>query len=139
MVVLGRTYVVQLTVTDARGCQAADSVTIEVHSAPAVDAGEDRRDPAWPQLPDGEHPVTELTSDVQGNLSPFGELQFPLDEVPYTHHNASEQARREAIGIWPNHFNCHRPHTACGDQPPASRTSDRTNNVMPSYTWPPSP
>ncbi|MDT7579544.1 MAG: hypothetical protein QOK35_808 [Pseudonocardiales bacterium] len=43
---------------------------------------EDRRDPAWP---DGDHPVTELTSDVQGNLSPFGEIQFPLDEVPYEH------------------------------------------------------
>jgi hypothetical protein len=46
---------------------------------------EDRRDPAWPQLPDGEHPVTELTTDVQGNLSPFGEIEFPLDDVPYTH------------------------------------------------------
>ena len=45
---------------------------------------EDRIDPAWPQVPDG-HPVTELTSDVQGNLSPFGEVQFPLDEVPYEH------------------------------------------------------
>jgi hypothetical protein len=46
---------------------------------------EDRRDPAWPQLPDGEHPVTELTTDVQGNLSPFGEIEFPLDDVPYIH------------------------------------------------------
>ena len=41
---------------------------------------EDRRDPAWPHLPDGEHPVTEFTCEVQGNLSPFGELEFPLDE-----------------------------------------------------------
>jgi hypothetical protein len=46
---------------------------------------EDRIDPTWPQLPEGEHPVSELTSDVQGSLSPFGELQFPLDEVPYVH------------------------------------------------------
>ncbi len=46
---------------------------------------EDHRDPGWPQLPDGEHPVTELTSDVQGNLSPFGETEFPLAEVPYVH------------------------------------------------------
>ena len=46
---------------------------------------EDRRDPAWPQLPDGEHPVTELTTDVQGPLSPFGEIEFPLQEVPYVH------------------------------------------------------
>ena len=46
---------------------------------------EDRRDPAWPQLPDGEVPVTELTCEVQGGLSPFGELEFPLDPVPYVH------------------------------------------------------
>ncbi|PWF81530.1 IS481 family transposase, partial [Kocuria rosea] len=42
-------------------------------------------------------------------------------------------ARRYAIGVWVNHFNYHRPHTACGDQPPASRTPARANNVMPSY------
>ena len=46
---------------------------------------EDRRDPTWPDLPEGEHPVSELTSDVQGSLSPFGELEFPLDQVPYVH------------------------------------------------------
>jgi hypothetical protein len=46
---------------------------------------EDRKDPAWPQLPDGEHPVTELTTAVQGSLSPFGEIEFPLEEVPYVH------------------------------------------------------
>lgn len=46
---------------------------------------EDRRDPTWPALPDGEHPLTELTTDVQGNLSPFGELEFPLAQVPYEH------------------------------------------------------
>ena len=40
---------------------------------------------AWPELPDGEHPVTELTTDVQGPLSPFGEMEFPLPEVPYVH------------------------------------------------------
>ena len=46
---------------------------------------EERIDPAWPQLPEGEHPVTELTCDVQGSLSPFGELEFPLEDVPYVH------------------------------------------------------
>ncbi len=30
-------------------------------------------------------PVTELTCEVQGNLSPFGELEFPLDQIPYVH------------------------------------------------------
>jgi hypothetical protein len=44
-----------------------------------------RIDPAWPDLPDGEHPVSELAAPVQGSLSPFGELEFPLDKVPYEH------------------------------------------------------
>ncbi len=44
-----------------------------------------RIDPTWPDLPDGEHPVSELASPVQGSLSPFGDLEFPLDEVPYVH------------------------------------------------------
>ena len=44
-----------------------------------------RIDPTWPQLPDGEHPVSELASEVQGSLSPFGDVEFPLDSVPYEH------------------------------------------------------
>lgn len=51
--------------------------------AKAFDTG--RVDPAWPDLPDGEHPLTELLADVQGSLSPFGEVEFPLAEVPYEH------------------------------------------------------
>ena len=42
-------------------------------------------DPTWPDLPDGEHPVTELSTHVQGALSPFGEVEFPLPRVPYVH------------------------------------------------------
>ncbi|WP_395728231.1 hypothetical protein [Nakamurella sp.] len=42
-------------------------------------------DPTWPELPDGEHPLTELSTDVQGALSPFGDVEFPLTKVPYTH------------------------------------------------------
>ncbi|MEU6647402.1 hypothetical protein ABZ863_33440 [Saccharomonospora sp. NPDC046836] len=41
-------------------------------------------DPAWPEVPDG-HPVSELAADRQGALSPFGEVAFPLDTVPYEH------------------------------------------------------
>jgi hypothetical protein len=46
---------------------------------------EDRIDPGWPQLPEGEHPVTEFTCEIQGSLSPFGEIEFTLDDVPYVH------------------------------------------------------
>ena len=55
------------------------------------------------------------------------------DEVLYARPYTSEHARRDAIGVWVNHFNYHRPHTACGDHPPASRVPAPANNVMPSY------
>ncbi|MCV7674948.1 integrase core domain-containing protein, partial [Micrococcus luteus] len=44
------------------------------------------------------------------------------------------QARREALAVWVNHYNYHRPHTSCGDAPPASLAPARVNNVMPSYS-----
>lgn len=44
-----------------------------------------RIDPNWPDVPDGEHPVTELAAPVQGSMSPFGDIDFPLSEVPYVH------------------------------------------------------
>jgi hypothetical protein len=43
-----------------------------------------RIDPTWP-ADEGEHPVSELASDRQGALSPFGDLTFPLEAVPYEH------------------------------------------------------
>lgn len=46
-----------------------------------------RQDPDWPELPDGEHPVSELISSNQGASSPFGDLEFPLppEDLPYRH------------------------------------------------------
>jgi hypothetical protein len=47
-----------------------------------------RPDPSWPvDVTRGEHAVTELVSDRQGSLSPFGEVTFPLpeDKIPYVH------------------------------------------------------
>jgi hypothetical protein len=42
----------------------------------------DRLDPEWPKV---EHPLSELHAPIQASFSPFGELEFPLDEVPYEH------------------------------------------------------
>ena len=55
----------------------ADNVKNKKHY---VDAG-------WPELPPGEHAVSELVSNRAGSLSPFGDTEFPLpvDEVPYVH------------------------------------------------------
>jgi hypothetical protein len=46
-----------------------------------------RIDPAWPHIEGEKHPVSELATDVQGALSPFGDIAFPLDaeSLPYTH------------------------------------------------------
>lgn len=44
-----------------------------------------RIDPTWPDLPDGEHPISELAAPVQGSLSPFGDIEFPVDDLPYEH------------------------------------------------------
>ncbi|MDQ2710464.1 MAG: hypothetical protein M3Z25_23860 [Actinomycetota bacterium] len=42
----------------------------------------DRIDPTWPKE---EHPLSELCAPVQASFSPFGEVEFPLEEVPYEH------------------------------------------------------
>lgn len=44
-----------------------------------------RIDPTWPEAPDGDHPVSEVASGMQGALSPFGDTTFPLESVPYEH------------------------------------------------------
>lgn len=52
----------------------------------AKSVNSDRIDPAWPEdLPDGEHPVSEIVSPLQGASSPFGDVVFPVQEVPYVH------------------------------------------------------
>ncbi|RMI29655.1 hypothetical protein [Nocardia stercoris] len=45
-------------------------------------------DNGWPQVANGDHAVTELSSSRSGGLSPFGEdTQFPVpvDTLPYVH------------------------------------------------------
>jgi hypothetical protein len=48
-------------------------------------ASTDRIDPTWPKVGEGEHPLSELHAPLQASFSPFGDLEFPLDEVPYEH------------------------------------------------------
>lgn len=53
--------------------------------AKAKQANKDRIDPGWPQVGEDEHVISEAAADRQGALSPFGDVTFPLDTVPYTH------------------------------------------------------
>ncbi|MGH3433293.1 MAG: hypothetical protein ACRDQB_10705 [Thermocrispum sp.] len=48
-------------------------------------ADKDRIDPSWPEVGDGQHPVSEAATDRQGSLSPYGEVSFPRAAVPYVH------------------------------------------------------
>jgi hypothetical protein len=55
------------------------------------------------------------------------------EELLYAREYASEDERSQAIAIWNVHYNYHRPHSAAGGQPPASRLKTRVTNVRPSY------
>jgi hypothetical protein len=47
----------------------------------------DRIDPTWPSWSEEDHPVSELAAPLQGALSPFGEVVFPLppEQLSYQH------------------------------------------------------
>jgi hypothetical protein len=43
--------------------------------------------------------------------------------------------RTAALSVWPEHYNCRRPHGALSHQPPAARLAQLTgNNLLGSYT-----
>jgi transposase len=56
------------------------------------------------------------------------------EELLYARIWISETQRSEAIKVWNIHYNYHRPHTAAGDQPPASLLPAGVTNVMASYS-----
>lgn len=56
------------------------------------------------------------------------------EEVLYACPYSSEDARTAAVEVWNIHYNYHRPHSAAGGQPPASRLKTSVTNVQPSYT-----
>ena len=51
-------------------------------------------------------------------------------EFAYARPWTSETQRRDYLARWLIHYNYHRPHTAIGNQPPASRTPTQVTNVM---------
>lgn len=52
------------------------------------------------------------------------------EELLYVRTYLSEAERAAAVERWIIHYNYHRPHTACRDQPPASRVRQRVTNLM---------
>ena len=56
------------------------------------------------------------------------------EELLYAREFISEDARTSAIAVWNIHYNYHRPHSAAGGRPPASRLRAGVTNVQPSYS-----
>ncbi len=56
------------------------------------------------------------------------------EEFLYAREWTSETQRTDALGIWNIHYNYHRPHTAAGNRPPASRLHTGVTNVTASYS-----
>ena len=63
-----------------------------------------------------------------GKVEPYNRTL--AEELLYARVWTSEAERAAAITVWNVHYNYHRPHTAAGDQPPASRLHTRVTNVM---------
>ena len=57
------------------------------------------------------------------------------EECLYARSYSSEQQRRDAVAVWNHHYNYHRPHTSCHNQPPATRIPTHITNIMTSYIW----
>jgi transposase InsO family protein len=52
------------------------------------------------------------------------------EELLYAREWTSEAERAAALKVWNIHYNYHRPHTAAGDRPPASRLRASVTNLM---------
>lgn len=56
------------------------------------------------------------------------------EEFLYSRTWNDEVERSTAVAVWNVHYNYHRPHSAAGGQPPASRAPAGVTNVMTSYS-----
>lgn len=56
------------------------------------------------------------------------------EEVLYARAYDCENDRSAALAVWNIHYNYHRPHSAAGGRPPASRLTTGVTNVRPSYS-----
>ena len=97
----------------------------------------DHQHPGQAASCDGATQTGELqraSSTPRHNGKVEGFQRITADEFLYAEVFDSEQERRDRHGIWLHHYNYHRPHTACGYQPPASRLHASVDNVMTNYT-----
>lgn len=75
--------------------------------------------------------ITPYTPRHNGKVERYNRIL--AEEFLYARTWTSETQRAEALKVWNIHFNYHRPHSAAGNQPPASRLPTGVTNVMSSY------
>ncbi|WP_051046636.1 IS481 family transposase [Nocardia asiatica] len=76
--------------------------------------------------------ITPYTPRHNGKVERYHRIL--AEEFLYAREWTSETQRADALGIWNIHYNYHRPHTAAGNRPPASRLHTGVTNVTASYS-----
>lgn len=76
--------------------------------------------------------ITPYTPRHNGKVERYQRIL--AEEFLYARTWSSEQQRADALAVWNIHYNYHRPHTAAGNQPPASRLQTGVTNLQTSYT-----
>jgi transposase InsO family protein len=76
--------------------------------------------------------ITPYTPRHNGKVDRYHRIL--AEEFLYAREWTSETQRADALGIWNIHYNYHRPHSAAGNRPPASRLHTGVTNVTASYS-----
>jgi hypothetical protein len=76
--------------------------------------------------------ITTYTPRHNGKVERYNRIL--AEELLYARVWTSEQQRTNALAVCNVHYNYHPPHTATGNQPPATRLHTGITNVMASYT-----
>ena len=76
--------------------------------------------------------ITPYTPRHNGKVERYNRIL--AEEFLYAREWTSDLQRQQALQIWNLHYNYHRPHSAAGNRPPASRLHAGVTNVQASYT-----
>ncbi|OEU95749.1 transposase [Streptomyces oceani] len=76
--------------------------------------------------------ITPYTPRYNGKVERYQRIL--AEEFLYARVWTSESQRAHALGTWNVHYNYHRPHSAAGNHPPASRLHTGVTNLIASYT-----